>query len=76
MSMTGTFEEAIGKAYDLYMEHRMSDETVARYFSLMRAPDIGLIFSEKDVEKLMAMLTKDKGEYEDETIEIEEEIIQ
>lgn len=62
MAMSGTLEEALGKAYELYMEGRVDDLSITWYFLHLRHEDGSLVFGSEDVRRLMEILHKDKAD--------------
>lgn len=73
MAMSGTFKEAMGELYDLYMENRVTDHSTKFYLRRMRHDNGEAVFGDDDVEKILKKLQKNKWEYLDENLEIEEE---
>ena len=62
MSMSGTLEEVLGTAYDLYVEGRVDDLSITYYFLKLRHEDGSSVFGPEDVDKLLKMLQKEKQE--------------
>ena len=58
----GSFEEVIGRIYDLYMGSRVKDIFIKRYLFNLRDEKAEYVFSMEDVDKLFKMLQRDREE--------------
>ena len=63
MAMSGTLEEVLATAYDLYVDGRVDDLSITYYFLRLKHEDGSVVFGPEDVDKMLKTLQKRKQEH-------------